>query len=416
MKRSKAHANAEQAAADRVIQFVSQLTHSEGQFAGQPFDPRPWQIDILRRLFGTLHEDGRRQYRTCYVEIPRKNGKTTLAAAIALYMLLADGEERGQVYSAAVDRDQASLVFHAAEAMVLADPELRAAVEVVASQKRIIDLSTRSVYRAISADAPSAHGFNASAIIYDELHAAPNRALFDVLTMSTGTRRQPLTFVITTAGHDRQSICWELHDMAQKCLADPTYNPSFLPVLYSAPDESDWLDEAVWRAVNPALGDFRSLEEMRASAKMAKEIPARQNAFRQMYLCQWTESETRWLDGASWAACGEAPVDPGGLRGRRVWLGLDISATADLTACVLIAPDDDGGVTVIPQFWIPEEQIGKRMQRDGVPYDAWARDGHLALTRGNTIDEEAIVAYIQGVPEQYGVEVVELAFDPWHSG
>ena len=281
-----------------------------------------------------------------------------MAAAIALYMLLSDGEKGAEVYSAAVDRDQASLVFHAAEQMVRNDPELSAMLEIIPSQRRMLHHAPGGVgiYRAIPADAPHAHGFNASAIIYDELHAAPNRELWDVLTTSIGARRQPLIFVITTAGFDRQSICWELHEFAEKVRDGVITDPTFLPVLYGAPDDADWLDERVWHAANPALGDFRELDEMRTAAFQAREVPARQNSFRRLYLCQWTESETRWLDPDAWAACGTEAIDLEALRGRRCYVGLDLSSTSDLTACVAVFRDEDGGYTVVPHFWLPERQ------------------------------------------------------------
>lgn len=272
---------------ERAVRFVNALTHTKGDWAGKRFALRPWQERIIRALFGTLNPDGTRQYRTCYVEMPRKSGKTELAAALALFMLLGDREQGGEIYGAAVDLEQAGLAFDVAAQMIRNDPDLDRLVQVVPSRRRIVSRETGSVYRAIPADAPSAHGYNASAVLYDELHAAPNRELWDVLTSSMGTRRQPLTFVITTAGYDRDSICWELHRYAERVRDGIITDPTFLPVLYGAPAEVDWLDEAVWRAANPALGDFRSLDEMRMMAAQAREIPARQNAFRRLYLCQW---------------------------------------------------------------------------------------------------------------------------------
>lgn len=345
--------------------------------------------------------------------IPTHN--TTLAAAIALYMLLGDDEVGAQVYSAAVDREQASLVFNAAEKMVRRDAELAARLDIIPSQRRVVFAETSSFYRAIPADAPSAHGYNASAVIYDELHAAPNRELWDVLTTSMGVRTQPLIFVITTAGFDRHSICWELHAYAEKVRDGVLDDPTFLPVLYGAPDDADWLDEAVWHEANPALGDFRSLEEMRTMAYQAKEVPARQNAFRRLYLNQWTESETRWLDPESWALCGVDRIEPEALRGRRCWLGLDLSSTQDLTACVAIFADDDGGYTVHPHFWVPKDRLTERARRDRVPYDAWSRDGLVEATEGNAVDYGRIFDYVAGLPAALGVDIAELAFDPWNA-
>src|SRR5262245_50949302 len=233
-----------------AIRFIEELTHVKGEWAGQKFALRPWQKKILQQLFGTLTPDGRRQYRTCYLEIPRKNGKTELAAAVALYMLLGDAEEGAEVYSAAVDLDQASLAFQVAAQMIRNDPHLSQMVELIPSRKRIVHHPSGSFYRAIPGDAPSAHGYNASALIYDELHAAPNRDLYDVLMTSMGARRQPLAFIITTAGFDRHSICWELHEYAEKVRDGIITDPTFLPILYGAPQDADWQDETIWRAAN----------------------------------------------------------------------------------------------------------------------------------------------------------------------
>jgi phage terminase large subunit-like protein len=288
--------------AARAIRLVNQLTHTKGPFAQQSFDLRPWQVQILKQLFKT-RKDGRRQYRTCLLMLPRKNGKTELAAALAIYFLLFDGEIGGEVYSAASDKDQAALVFNVAAQMIRNDPELEAQVEIVDSQKRIVHRSSGSFYRAISAEAYSKHGFNASVVIYDELHAAPNRELYDVLTTSQSARAQPLMFAISTAGFDRHSILWELYTHAKRVKENPSLDPTFLPILFEAPMDADWTDEKVWRKANPALGDFRSLEEMRVAAARAKEIPAQENTFRRLYLNQWTEQASRWIAMPAWDAC-----------------------------------------------------------------------------------------------------------------
>ncbi len=285
--------------ADRAIKVINLLTHTKGKFAGQPFDLRPWQKAIVKKLF-QQRKDGLRQHRTCLLMLPRKNGKSELAAALAIYFLLFDGEMGAEVYSAAADKDQAALVFNVAAQMIRNDPELEVQCEIVDSQKRIVHRKSGSFYRAISAEAYSKHGFNASVVIYDELHAAPTRELWDVLSTSQGARVQPLMMAITTAGYDRHSILWELYDHAKKVQEQPDLDPTFLPLLFEAPKDADWLDEKVWKACNPALGDFRSLEEMRIAAQRAKSIPAQENTFRRLYLNQWTEQSERWIDMAAW--------------------------------------------------------------------------------------------------------------------
>lgn len=400
------------AAAKRAIGIINRLTHTKGPFAGRPFALRPWQTDIVRRLF-TTRPDGLRQYRTALVMLPRKNGKTELAAALAIYFLLFDGERGAEVYSAAADRDQASLVFNAAATMIRNDPELLAMVDIVDSQKRIVHRPSGSVYRAISAEAYSKHGFNASVVIYDELHAAPNRDLWDVLATSQGARAQPLLMAISTAGYDRHSILWELYSHAKNVAASPEIDPTFLPIIYEAPPDADWTDPAVWRACNPAAGDFRSLEEMQTMNARAKEIPAQENAFRRLYLNQWTEQAERWIALDAWDAC-RKPVDPVLLTGRRCFVGMDLSSTLDLTALVAVFPDEEGeGFDVLARFFCPEDRIKVRATRDRVPYDLWARAGALTATPGPVVDYDAVRAAIVDWGRRYALRMV--AYDPWNA-
>jgi phage terminase large subunit-like protein len=334
---------------------------------------------------------------------------------VALYGLLADGEIGAEVYSAASDKDQAALVFNVAAQMVRNDPELDGQCEIVDSQKRIVHRKSGSFYRAISAEAYSKHGFNASMVIYDELHAAPNRELYDVLNTSMGARSQPLLFAISTAGFDRHSILWELYAHARNVAQDPDLDPSFLSLLFEAPIEADWTDEQVWHAANPALGDFRSLEEMRIAAKRAQAIPAQQNTFRRLYLNQWTEQDQRWLDMTTWDL-GAALVDRDALRGRMCYAGLDLASTRDVTAFVLVFPDDDGGYDVLPFFWVPADTMHARVSRDRVPYDQWAGESRdhgapLRTTPGNVCDYDVIREQIRDLAEEF--EIKEIAYDRW---
>ena len=392
------------------IAFINSLTHTKGPFARQTFQLRPWQKRILKRLF-KKRPDGLRQYRTCLLMLPRKNGKTELAAAIALYGLLADGETGAEVYSAASDRDQAGLVFSVAAQMVRNDPDLDAACYIVESQKRIVHRASGSFYRAISAEAYSKHGFNASMVIYDELHAAPDRRLYDVLSTSMGARQQPLLLVISTAGYDRHSILWELYAHAKKVQERPAIDPSFLPIIYEAPADADWTKRRVWKHANPALGDFRSLEEMQILAARAKEIPAQENTFRRLYLNQWTEQASRWLSVAAWDGC-QAPISRAALAGRRCYVGMDLSTTTDLTALVAVFPDEKG-FDVLAQFFVPEERIRERSLRDHVPYTDWARQGVLTATPGAVVDYDAIQRVLQQWAAEFSVQMV--AFDPWNA-
>jgi len=397
-------------AASRAIRIVNNLTHTKGPFAGQSFRLRGWQLSILRRLFRT-GPDGRRVYRQCLLMLPRKNGKTELAAALAIYFLLFDGEMGAEVYSAAADKEQAALVFNVAAQMIRNDPELLVQCEIIDSQKRIVHRASGSFYRAISAEAYSKHGFNASVVIYDELHAAPSRELWDVLTTSQGARAQPLTLAISTAGYDRHSILWELYAHAKKVAENPALDPTFLPILYEAPIDADWTDPKVWRAANPALGDFRSLEEITTMCTRAKEIPAQENTFRRLYLNQWTEQAARWLQLTAWDRC-LAAVDPADLIGQPCFVGMDLSSTKDLTALAAVFPDETG-FDVLMQFFVPKESIRERGLRDRVPYPQWEREHKLIATPGNVVDYEAVRQQLLAWAALYDVQ--EIAFDPWNA-
>lgn len=396
---------------DRAVSVINRLTHT-GDFAGKPFKLRPWQEkDIVRPLFKTK-SDGLRQYRMCLLMMPRKQGKTELAAAIAIYCLLFDSKQ-GEIYLAAADREQASKVFMAMVAMIRNDPELDALVEIIESRKRIVYRQSGSFCQAISAEAYSKHGFNASVVIYDELHCAPNRELWDVLVTSQGGRLQPLMIAISTAGYDRHSILWELYSHAKKVLEKPELDPTFLPIIYEAPVDADWTDEKVWKQANPALGDFRSLEDMRILCARAKEIPAQENTFRRLYLNQWTEQAERWITMTVWDACQVLGFDRKRLLGRRCYLGMDLSTTRDLTAIVAVFPDDEGGFDVLPMFFVPDATMRERVQRDRVPYDLWAKSGHLTPTPGAVVDYEVIRQTLKDWAAEF--ELRQIAYDPWNA-
>lgn len=388
----------------KAVSFINRLTHTKDKWAGHRFALRPWQEVIVRTLFGTMREDdpSRRAYRTCYIEVPRKNGKSELAAALALYGLIGEGIQGAEVYSCAADADQAALVFNVAAQMVRNDPYLSKRLKILDSRKRITDMETGSFYRAISAEAYSKHGFNASMVIYDELHAAPNRDLWDVMATSQGARHEPLMIAITTAGFDRTSICWEQHDYGRKILDGIITDPSFYPVIYSAPEAADWQDEDVWRACNPALADFRDIDDMRTHAKRAAEIPSYQNTFRRLYLNQWTEQSERFIDMNAWRNCPQA-VAESELVGMPCYGGLDLGMSDDFSAWVRIWILDDGRVAVKCRFWLPESALEKYRHR---PYTQWQKQGLLDVTEGTATDYATIQAVVQADCRQSAVKQV----------
>ncbi len=399
--------------ASKAIRFVESLRHVKGrQWAGKQLELSEWQRLIVSELFGRLDATGLRQYRTAYIETPRKTGKSTLSAALALYLLMGDDEPGAEIYSAATDQDQASLVFSIAAAMVQRDPYLKTRLQVLDHTKRIIDRETGSFYHAISAKAASKHGYNAHGVIYDELHAALNRELWDVLKTSMGAREQPLMVAITTAGFDRTSICWEQHEYARKVLAGVVDDPSFFGYISAADESDDWTDPATWRKANPHLGITVPLSYYESECAVAKENPAYQNTFRRLYLSQWTQSSTRWFDLGAWDACGSDTITAieERNRGRRCFIGMDLASTGDLAAYVLVFPRDDEGYDILCRAYLPQAALEKRSKHAPV-FAGWAREGFLKTTPGNVIDYDFIKADILTDCATYEVE--EIGYDPW---
>jgi len=397
--------------ADFAVNFISMLKHTTGEWYGKPFRLMPWQERIIRDIFGIVGEDGNRQFRTAYVEVGKKNGKSELAAAIALYLLFADGEAGAEVYSCAADINQASIVFNTAKAMVEQCKDLRDLSKLVPSTKRIIFPHTNSFYRVLSSETKSKQGFNVSGLIFDELFAQQTRELFDTMTKYTGdARRQPLYFLITTAGRDRTSICYEIHQKAKAVLDGSKIDPSFYPAVFGIEECDDWHDEAVWRRVNPSIGVTIPFETVQAAYEQANQNPAEEMHFRQFRLNEWCNADIRWMPMDKWDACGE-DIDFDEYEGRDCYCGLDLSSTGDLTALVLAFPpvDEDTKYTVLPYYWLPEDVIDLRTRRDHVPYAVWKKAGVFNTTEGNVVDYDYIVAFIAKLSQRFRIR--EIAYD-----
>ena len=346
--------------------------------------------------------------RTC---LPTHNSE--LAAAIALLLTCADGEERAEVYGCAADRQQASIVFEVAADMIRMSPALSKRVKILSSQKRIIFKPTNSFYQVLSAEAYSKHGFNISGVVFDELHTQPNRALVDVMTKGSGdARTQPLYFFITTAGTDTHSICYEYHQKASDILAGKKHDPTFYPVIYGANQDDDWTDETVWAKANPSLGVTVPIEKVRVACEQAKQNPAEENTFRQLRLNQWVKQSVRWMPMHVWNQ-NSGPVNLSDLEGRVCYGGLDLASTTDITAFVLVFPPqgDDEPYVIAPWFWIPQDNLPLRVARDHVPYDQWQTQGHLLTTEGNVVHYAAIEHHIEQLGERFDIR--EIAYDRW---
>ena len=403
--------------AQRVVRFIEALRHTKGEFHGQPFHLLPWQEKIIRDVFGTVRDDDptMRQYTTAYIEIPKKNGKSELGAAIALNMLINDDEWKAEVYSCASDRQQAAIVFDVAVDMVRQSPALMKRVKIIPSTRRMIYQPTGSIYQVLSSEVATKHGLNVSACIFDELHTQPTRALYDVMTQGSGdARKQPLWFLLTTAGTDRNSICWEVHQKALDILEGRKIDPRFYPVLFGLPDEADWTSEENWYRANPSLDHTITIDKVRDAFRKAQETPADENQFRQLRLNQWVKQSVRWMPMDKWDECGGV-VDPYALEGRACYAGLDLSSTSDLTALVLVFPptSEDEPYIALPFFWLPEETLSLRVRRDHVPYDQWAKRGFIQTTEGNVVHYAFIERFICELGERYDIR--EIAHDRWNA-
>ena len=400
-------------AADYAVMFIESLCHTKGTWARKPFELIDWQEQIIRDIFGVLKPNGYRQFNTAYIEIPKKQGKSELAAAVALLLTCGDGEERAEVYGCAADRQQASIVFNVAADMVRMCPALSKRVKILDSQKRLIYQPTGSIYQVLSADVGNKHGFNTHGVVFDELHTQPNRKLFDVMTKGSGdARMQPLYFLITTAGNDTKSICYEIHQKAKDIIEGRKIDHTLYPVIYGADESDDWTDPKVWKKANPSLGITVGIDKVKDACESAKQNPGEENSFRQLRLNQWVKQAVRWMPMDKWDKC-EFAVSEDDLEGRVCYGGLDLSSTTDITAFVLVFPpkDEDDKYIILPYFWISEDNLELRVRRDHVPYDVWERQGFLQTTEGNVVHYGYIEKFIESLGERFNIR--EIAFDRW---
>lgn len=415
------------ASAQHVIDFFGFLRHSKGEWAGSVVRLEPWQQFVLAMAFGWQRYDEERggwvrRFRQVFMEVARKNGKTTLAAGVALYLLDADGEPGAEVYCAATKRDQARIAWSECKRMVQASPFLRRRIRSVRDNLHI--LGTASKLEPLGRDTDSMDGLNAHGAVVDEVHAHRNRETWDLLDTATSSRRQAMLFGITTAGVDKQSLCWNLHEYTEKILERTAVDDTFMGIIYALDakkedsagnviEEGDnWEEPSVWIKANPNLGVSKKVSYMRDQANMAAQMPSAQNSFLQRDCGIWTQATIRWVNAARWLACGQ-PVDTDGLRGRTCFGGLDLSSTTDVTAFVLVFPPQAEGdpYQVLCRFWVPEETMSERTKRDRVLYETWVRQGYMMTTPGNVIDYEFILAEIDELAQRYDIQ--EIAFDRW---
>lgn len=402
------------AAADRVVLFIEgYCRHHKGEWAGKPFTLSPHQRFVVRCVFGWMKPDGTRRFQTVLMEVPRKDGKSELGGAIGTYLTVADNEPGAQVYSTATKEDQAKIVWNAAREMVRQSPDLKRFVQ--PRQKQLSCARLNSFFRPLGADSDTLDGLDPHGHICDEIHAHKKRALWDVMVTAMGARRQPLTWVITTAGvYDPESIGWELHAYAQQVLEGTIEDDTFFAIIFSIDEGDDPMDPASWAKANPNLGTSLKLDYMKRQAATASKQPSFLNTFLRLHLNVWTQQITRWIPIEKWNACDIAVPTLEELRGRPAWGAVDLSTKLDITALTLVMPAEDGFFDLLFRFWVPQDLVDERARSHRKPdYSAWVRDGWLRTTPGNVIDYEFIRREVRELADV--VSIQEIGFDPWNA-
>lgn len=414
-------------AANRPIEFIQEFCHhSKGKWArtNEKIKLEPWQQFILWAVFGWKQTDtGLRRFKTVINEVARKNGKSTLLAAIGLYLLIADGEPGAEVYAAATKKDQAKIIWGEAARMVKKSPYLKKHIE--SSKANLAVLDTSSKFEPLAADEDNLDGLNVHAGLIDEIHAHKTRGVFDVIDTATGSREQPVIWVITTAGTAfPNSIALELLDYGQDVLSGVQNDETFFAIIYTLDEGDEWDNEEVWVKANPNLGVSAKLEDMQRKCARAKRTPTAQANFKTKHLDLWQNTHETWLPVEKWDACYE-DFTAENLFGSECYVGVDLASTIDIAAVVLVFPaleemlDEDGTVKtveiyrVLPFFFIPEENAAAKGEKDRTSYPVWIEQGHIEATDGDSIDYDHIRLRFNNLGESY--EIKQGGYDPWNA-
>lgn len=387
-----------------AVKFFLLLTHNKGKWAGQPMTLEPWQQFFIASLFGWKRADGTRRFRESYLEVARKNGKSTVGSGVCLEMLVLDGEAGAEIYTAATKKEQARIVFGDAQNMASKSTALLKKVKV--QRNAILVPSTLSTMKPMSSDSKTEDGLNPHCIYIDEYHAHPDDGLYSVLKSATGARAQPLLSIITTAGFNRLGPCAQLRKACANLLEGQHTDDSYFALLFSLDEEDDWNDESTWQKANPNLGVSLQLEYLREQYLAAVRLPSQQVNFKTKHLNLWTDSSAVWIPSEVWQLGAHGtPLEE--LAGRKCWGGLDLASTRDITALVFVFPKDGGSFDVLCWFWIPADTVDVRTEKDGVPYRQWVDEGHLITTPGNVTDYNFLKAQVQGLCETYLVKMID---------
>ena len=399
--------------AERVCQIVELFPHIKGKWAGTPIVLEGWQKFILCLIFGWLRKaDGLRRFRTVYIEVPRKNAKSTLSAAVGLIMAFLDEEGGAEVYSAATTRDQARIVFETAKRMVQRSRRFRERFGVEAHAHAISQDTTASKFEPLSAEGSTLDGLNVHMAIVDELHAHKNRSVFDALDTGMGARSQPLNWSITTAGHNRAGVCYQLRSYVVKVLNGTVEDESTFGIIYTVDEDDDPFDEATWKKANPNYGVSVLEEDMQRQAKRAKESPSEQVAFKTKRLNIWVNASQAWMNMTAWEACGKEDLRLEDFEGEPCWMGLDLASRSDVAALLLLFRRGEH-YYAMGRYYLPQDAVEERANETTSHYWGWAQDGLMTLTPGNVIDFGTIQGDIKDLAARFDVR--EIAYDPWQA-
>jgi phage terminase large subunit-like protein len=404
----------DEVAVDRVVSALAGVKHTKGRWAGRPFVPEEWQLEwIIKPVFGWKHPDGTRIIRTVYIEIPRKNGKSTLASGFVIVLLVADGEMGAEVYSAATTKPQAAIVGEEVKKMVRSARQLRNKLELLRDLIRVP--RTGSIFRVLSKVAEAAHGLNVHGGVIDELHIHKKRDLVDAIETGTGFRDQPLIIFITTADEgDEYTIYAEKHNRTRRIASGIIKDPTFYGVIWAAEDDDDPFSEETWKKANPGYGVTLRPEYVFKEAERARTEPSYFPVFLRLQLNRRQKSEKKWFDVEDWKA-GETNgtlLTPDALRNDLCWAGLDLSSSIDLTAFGMVFPRNDW-LDLLLRFWMPSDRVEERSERDGVPYDQWIEAGWITPTEGNVVDYEQVRNDINSDGGRYQIQSISI--DRWNA-
>ncbi|MER9422594.1 terminase large subunit [Mesorhizobium sp. M0317] len=401
---------------EAAVRFIRALRHPKSNLPKNAFQLDRWQERIIRRVYGDTKPDGSRRIKTVFALIPRGNRKTTLGAALGMLHLGPERIPRSQVVSSAVDRDQARIALEEMTGIIKAHPRIEEAFQIQDTKNRITHRKSGAFYRAMSADAATAHGRTPVFALVDELHAWKKRDLWDAI--KTGLVKTPgsLLVVTTTAGIGRENVAYDMYSYARQVASGAIVDEAFLPILFEADKDEDWRDEAVWHRVNPGLScvpPYPDIDGMRQMVREAEHRPADRAMFQQLHLNIWQDgaAEPAW-DMAIWDENG-SKLDLSALEGRQAWIGVDLSKRIDLSACAIAIPLDDGRIALHVQSFTPERDIRRRADETGAPYGLWRDQGYLTACEGDTINIKQIEEYILDLAGRFQIQ--EVAFDRWHA-